>query len=103
MHARHYSPRTKLLLVANGELPDQGKGIYLRFGRAAGTSSNSPKKANVKAIHMPESAEDYAAALYDELHRADEANADWIAVERPPATAEWEAINDRLRRAATHK
>ena len=27
-------------------------------------------------------------------------NADWIAVDLPPATAEWEAVHDRLRRAA---
>jgi L-threonylcarbamoyladenylate synthase len=49
---------------------------------------------------MPQSAPDYAAALYQALHQADAANAYWIAVDQPPSTPEWEAIQDRLKRAA---
>src|SRR3979490_342999 len=30
MHPRHYSPRTRLILVENGKVPEQGKGIYLQ-------------------------------------------------------------------------
>jgi L-threonylcarbamoyladenylate synthase len=94
MHPRHYSPRTNLYLVTNGKLPDQGQGIYLRHQNAALFES-------VQTIQMPAAASDYAAALYGVLHRADAANLDWIAVDLPPATPEWEAIQDRLRRAAT--
>ncbi len=94
MHARHYSPRTSLLLVSNGKLPGQGKGIYLRH-------TSSPSHSDVKTIQMPAAAADYAAALYEKLHQADEANADWIAVDLPPAAPEWEAVQDRLRRAAS--
>jgi len=51
---------------------------------------------------MPAAAADYAAALYEVLHQADAGNYNWIAVDVPPSTPEWEAIQDRLKRAATN-
>jgi len=101
LHPRHYSPRTSLYLAANGKLPDQGQeqghGLYLRH-------HNPPSRTNITlTIHqMPQSAADYAAALYDVLHRADAGNYDWIAVDIPPNTPAWEAVHDRLRRAASN-
>jgi L-threonylcarbamoyladenylate synthase len=50
---------------------------------------------------MPPSVADYAAALYRVLHEADAASYDWIAVDLPPQSHDWEAIHDRLRRAAS--
>lgn len=94
MHARHYSPRTPLLLVSNGELAEKGKGIYLQH-------AFPPNRSDIKTIQMPIAAADYASALYERLHEADEANVDWIAVDVPPTKPEWEAVQDRLRRAAT--
>jgi L-threonylcarbamoyladenylate synthase len=49
---------------------------------------------------IPHDPEAFARALYAELHRCDEAGAEWIVVEAPPATPEWSAIADRLKRAA---
>jgi len=105
MHPRHYSPRTSLLLVSDGRLPELGKGIYLRHTRPA-TGGDPDAKSNASSpgvgiIQMPPEPAAYAAALYEELHRADDAKVDWIAVDLPPTTPEWEAVNDRLRRAAT--
>ncbi len=54
--------------------------------------------ANVCVI--PHDAEAFARAIYAELHRCDEAGAEWIVVEAPPDLPEWSAIADRLRRAA---
>lgn len=98
MHARHYSPRTPLFLIANGELPtpEKGKGIYLQHTRPAKRNSN----AHAEVCQMPHSAPDYAARLYSALHEADDAHVDWIAVDLPPTTPDWEAVHDRLRRAA---
>ena len=96
LHPRHYSPRTTLYLATNGRLPDQGQGqgIYLQH-------QNPPSRTNVTIHQMPQSAADYAAALYEVLHQADAGNYNWIAVDLPPSTPEWEAIQDRLQRAAT--
>jgi L-threonylcarbamoyladenylate synthase len=94
MHARHYSPRTSLLLVTNGEVPEHGKGVYLQH-------MHLPTRTDVAVIEMPLAAADYASALYDTLHRADHTERDWIAVDQPPETPNWEAIHDRLRRAAS--
>ena len=95
MHPRHYSPRTCLLLVTAGKLPEQGRGIYLQH-------LHPPNRTDVAVHQMPHSAADYAAALYHQLHEADVGNYDWIAVDLPPNTPDWEAVHDRLRRAASN-
>jgi L-threonylcarbamoyladenylate synthase len=51
-------------------------------------------------VATPNNAAAYAHALYANLRALDEAACDTILVERPPQTAEWMAINDRLTRAA---
>jgi L-threonylcarbamoyladenylate synthase len=84
LHARHYSPRTRLLLVRGGTVPGAGRGAYLKHG-----------------ISMPATAREYAAAMYSTLHGLDLQGLDWIAVEEPPEAPEWAGIRDRLRRAAT--
>lgn len=94
MHIRHYSPRIPLLLVSGGKLPEQGRGIYLQHTRSA-------TRPGVETVRMPAEATAYAAALYLALHQADDANFDWIAVDLPPLTPEWEAVLDRLRRASS--
>ena len=93
MHPRHYSPRTKLLLVCDGKVPPAGVGAYLQL--------RHPPAAQVReVIAMPTEAESYAAQLYRVLHELDTRNYDWIAVNTPPDTPEWEAVRDRLQRAA---
>jgi L-threonylcarbamoyladenylate synthase len=96
MHPRHYSPRAALYLATNGKLPDQGQGqgLYLQH-------QNPPSRTNITIHQMPQSAADYAAVLYEVLHQADAESYNWIAVDLPPNTPEWEAIQDRLQRAAT--
>ena len=79
LHRRHYSPRTRLILIERGQAPPLGRGTCLE---------------------MPSDPHEYAAALYERLHQADAQGYDWIAVEQPPRTPEWAAIRDRLERAA---
>ena len=92
-HKTHYSPRTRLILVAGGAVPAFGRGAYLSIGSA-------PHGAAERVIEMPAEARAYAAVLYEVLHRLDREGLDWIAVETPPDQADWAAIRDRLERAA---
>ncbi len=94
MHPRHYSPRTPLFLVNAGKLPLHGRGIYLRY-------LHNPCRSDVAVVQMPRSAANYAADLYGRLHEADQGGYDWIAVDAPPDSNEWEAVHDRIRRAAS--
>jgi L-threonylcarbamoyladenylate synthase len=82
MHERHYRPSTPLYVIGPGEALPPGRGVLLR---------------------MPADPREYAAVLYAELHRVDAEGWDWIAVERPPETAEWAGVRDRLERAGREK
>ena len=88
---KHYSPKTRVILVSYGRLPKEGRGAYLWLEYNA-----------VAAVRqrMPEGAEAYAAKLYSTLHQLDNEGFDWIAVELPSDQPEWTAIRDRLLRAA---
>jgi L-threonylcarbamoyladenylate synthase len=90
-HKKHYSPRTRVLLVSHGRLPEQGRGAYLWIEHAADA---------IRTIRMPARPAAYAAQLYRQLHELDRDGLDWIAVELPPGTREWAAVRDRLTRAA---
>ena len=80
MHERHYRPRTPLVLLRDGEAPPAGRGV-------------KPE--------MPADPRDYAAVLYETLHRLDAEGLDWVAIDRPPDAPEWAGVLDRLRRAAS--
>jgi L-threonylcarbamoyladenylate synthase len=91
-HRRHYSPITRLVLLAAGEALPPGRGVHLWRTRAAGAA---------KDIRMPAEPARYAATLYETLYGVDAEGWDWIAVEAPPDTPQWAAIADRLWRAAS--
>jgi L-threonylcarbamoyladenylate synthase len=59
-----------------------------------------PAGKGVKA-EMPADPREYAAALYETLHRLDAEGFDWIAIDAPPDAPEWAGVLDRLRRAAS--
>jgi L-threonylcarbamoyladenylate synthase len=90
-HKKHYSPRTRVLLVNQGHLPQSGRGAYLWLAHAANSA---------RCLRMPDQPQAYAAQLYRRLHDLDREGLDWIAVEFPPDAPEWAAIRDRLTRAA---
>jgi L-threonylcarbamoyladenylate synthase len=90
-YRKHYSPKTRIVLVNRGRLPKEGKGAYLWLEYNAVAAGKQ---------RMPEKPEEYAAELYSVLHKLDRQDFDWIAVELPPDIPEWAAIRDRLLRAA---
>ena len=90
-HKKHYSPRTRVLLVTHGNVPQRGRGAYLWITGESESAHN---------MRMPSRPEAYAAQLYGTLHHLDGEGFDWIAVEFPPDAREWAAVRDRLARAA---
>ena len=90
-HPRHYSPRTPLTLSNRDALPAQGHGVFLYWSKPAPACASMP---------LPKDPSECAARLYGMLHELDAQGWDWIAVEPPPSGPEWQAIRDRLRRAA---
>jgi L-threonylcarbamoyladenylate synthase len=90
-HRKHYSPRTRVLLVSERQLPADGRGAYLYLENVAPASF---------VQRMPHRPVEYAAQIYGALHELDGQGLAWIAIEMPPQTAEWAAVRDRLTRAA---
>ncbi|MFO7542847.1 MAG: L-threonylcarbamoyladenylate synthase [Thiobacillus sp.] len=97
----HYSPVTPLRLVDPARLEAEvarstqtGKvAVLARHGESApGT--------HVTWIRMPDAGDTFGHDLYAVLRDADALGCTAILIEQPPATPEWEAVNDRLRRAA---
>src|SRR5262249_19501345 len=97
MLPRHYSPRTPLECAGIErvrELARDGK-------RVAWLTHTALPEANAATREMPAKAVEYAARLYAVLHEIDALGLDRIIIELPPASDEWLAIRDRLRRAST--
>ncbi len=93
----HYAPRTPTLLVAPEDLADALKHhAGKRVALLAFTDAHPAQRRITASLQ----AQDYAHALYASLRELDAAGCDLLLVERPPAGAAWDGVNDRLRRAA---
>ena len=79
---RHYAPNTPLVLLEPGANIPEGRG---------------------RKLDLPGNPRDFAAQLYATLHGADSEGWDWIAIDAPPETSEWEGVRDRLKRASHRK
>lgn len=105
MLPRHYAPTVPLELSENAAdrvyaLAAAGERVgWLRLGDALPL----PKElqAHVTLVPMPANAADYARQLYAALRLLEASGVTRIVVDKPPSGAEWLAIQDRLRRAAT--
>lgn len=102
---KHYSPKARMMILSwrdESELMGQ-----LESARTTPSTthviahSHIPSGAGFGGVSViPHDAEAYARALYAELHRCDAEGATCIVVEDLPDAPEWQAIADRLRRAA---
>ena len=86
---QHYAPRTPVELVAGGDLSAAVAAASVRGEKVLGL----PCPAGTSAVA-------YGRALYAELRRLDREGASRILVECVPLTPEWDAVRDRLARAA---
>lgn len=91
---RHYAPRTPLRLATREEMRHAPAVAALLV---IGDWPRGGERVRV----LPAEPAGYAAGLYAALHELDGLTASAIWVETPPPDAQWLAIHDRLRRAAT--
>lgn len=92
----HYAPRTPLQLLAHELLHERHPAPALTFAVLSGERPDWP----CEWLPMPARAHDYARLLYRRLREADALGVDAILVEAPPPQRDWEAVRDRLLRAA---
>jgi L-threonylcarbamoyladenylate synthase len=96
--AAHYAPRTALVVIPGSAFAVEVSG---RANVAVLALSEPPPTANVTSwITAPGDAVRYGHDLYANLRKLDGSGAKRIVVEAPPAEPQWEAVNDRLARAA---
>ena len=94
---RHYAPKTPVLLVPPHQLDAE---IARRGDTVAVLAFSKPDERVDYWIRMQREPRSYAHRLYAALRELDGAGCGAILVETPPETAEWDAVRDRLSRAA---
>lgn len=98
----HYAPQAKLRLMDAAPLQTALDVLGQEAPRIAvyARSALRSRSPQVSVHRMPESAAEAARQLFAALRDFDAQGVQLIWVETPPATAEWEGVSDRLRRAA---
>jgi L-threonylcarbamoyladenylate synthase len=105
--ASHYAPRTPVRWVDRAQLGTALSSknqhhkigvIALHAAAADDRATHHPERLQWRTLPAEPSA--YAQQLYAQLRDLDDCHLDLILLEVPPDTAPWEAVRDRLRRAA---
>lgn len=99
--ARHYAPGCPVLVVDREALAEARAAMAAAHGEPVMVLRLGEGAAAPGVRWLPADARGYAAALYEALHAVEDANAVALVVEAPPSRAGWEAVRDRLQRAAT--
>ena len=95
--AAHYAPRTPARLVSSEALEAE----IARLGPTAGVLAFSGPDDRVDFwLRMPRDPAAYAQKLYAALRELDSTGCALLLIESPPPVPEWQAVLDRLRRAA---
>ncbi|WP_442593096.1 L-threonylcarbamoyladenylate synthase [Parapusillimonas sp. JC17] len=97
----HYAPRTPLQILPRRDIlrmaDEHRKG---RIAVVAFSAPDAPPGPDVDWISGARDPEAYARELYALLRHLDEQAYSGIVLEQPPALPEWQAVNDRIGRAA---
>jgi len=102
----HYAPATPLEVWPAGAMERRAWELAAQEQRVAvmelsAELPHSPGSPRLFRYPMPKRATAYAHALYATLRKIDVAGFERILIEAPPQTTDWQAVHDRLRRAAT--
>jgi L-threonylcarbamoyladenylate synthase len=90
--AAHYAPRTPMQMHPRHAFTDMAQVDYAVL--ALDTVPDG-----WRGICLPSNADDYARGLYAGLRQLDALSARLIVIEQTPESAEWLAVNDRIKRA----
>jgi L-threonylcarbamoyladenylate synthase len=106
MLKKHYSPQARLELRSWQDEQDlisqvAGDAITMKSVHVIAHTVIPSAEVFGQVSVIPHDAEAFARAIYGELHRCDAGGAKLIIVEAVPESSEWEAVADRLKRAAT--
>ncbi|HTP94574.1 MAG TPA: L-threonylcarbamoyladenylate synthase [Burkholderiales bacterium] len=101
--ARHYAPRTPLMLVEGDLLVELAASLTRQQQKVAVLALSALRPLLEHVVWRAASAEPaaYARELYASLRELDAAGCDVLLVEQVPDAPEWLAVRDRLARAAT--
>jgi L-threonylcarbamoyladenylate synthase len=99
----HYAPSTPMTIVPSGEIDAQADAQSAGGRRVAVLAQRLPLRAHkyVTWINAGRRAESFARDLYTNLRTLDKAGCTRILVQDVPEGELWDAIRDRLRRAAS--
>jgi L-threonylcarbamoyladenylate synthase len=95
----HYAPRTALLLLAREALPAEAH-EQQALGKRIAALAIGELPEGIHGVALPAQPDGYAHGLYAALRSLDALGANLLLAERPPASRDWLAVNDRLRRSA---
>lgn len=100
--AAHYAPRTPLRLVRAAQLVEEAAILAGEGSRVAVLAHGEPDPHDARLIWQAASPDPapYAHDLYARLRELDTLGADFILIEALPTGPAWQAIADRLGRAA---
>ncbi len=98
-HHRHYAPAAVVRLASRAELGPVAARLPGRVGALLRGDSEAP--AATAIARLPDDAQGYARGLYAALRDLEDADCTAIVVEQVPAGPEWDAVRDRLGRAAS--
>ena len=99
----HYAPSTPMTIVPSGEIDAQADAASAGGRRVAVLAQRLPLRSHkyVTWINAGRRPESYARDLYTNLRTLDKAGCQQILVQGVPDGEQWDAIRDRLLRAAT--
>jgi L-threonylcarbamoyladenylate synthase len=100
---KHYAPSTRLSIVTSQTLEEVVGQLTEKHDRVAVLACRPPRVANryMTWINAGRRADVYARELYVNLRTLDKVGAREILVEEVPQGEQWDAVRDRLRRAAS--
>lgn len=98
-HHRHYAPAAVVRIAARLELPAAVARLSGRVGALLRGDAPAPPAA-LAVARLPEDPIGYARGLYAALRDLEDADCAAIVIEQVPPAHEWDAIRDRLLRAA---